>query len=436
MHKPKDHIFISYASEDFQIAKWLTCKLTSEGYKVWCDHIKLLGGESYPKDIDDAIRNRTFRLLGLISKYSINKDNPIKERTLALNISKERGIDFLIPLKLDNTPVTEIGWMISDLTYIPFNRNLSEGIDMLLCKLDSIGAPKTLTGGRKIAIKSYIPTDCLIKKKETVSLNCLEIKQIPRNILVFRSTPGIEGRDRSKVNSMWPCYTKSSKECFSFFWPSQDLFKTRQFELIDTIDWKKRENIAGIPTNNVIINLLKRSLRWKCIKLGLEPTSDNSKLYFPLEYSGGSKIKFRSYTGRIIPVTTASIRNYPRKYKYHVAPEFSVRDDITGDFVIQLRIGFYITDVNGDEFSTRTTNSLRKNISRSWGNHQWFIKYLAIVAFLTDGGDVIKVDADDNQQLIISSKLMTINVPYGLDDSAIADLKSTASGTPKESDVT
>lgn len=57
----RDHLFLSYATEDWPLAEWLTRRLTAEGYRVWCDRFKLLGGESYPKDIDMALEHETFR---------------------------------------------------------------------------------------------------------------------------------------------------------------------------------------------------------------------------------------------------------------------------------------------------------------------------------------------------------------------------------------
>jgi hypothetical protein len=53
-----DHLFINYATEDGEFAEWLTLRLTTEGYKVWCDRIKLLGGESglHPYDWTDKVR--------------------------------------------------------------------------------------------------------------------------------------------------------------------------------------------------------------------------------------------------------------------------------------------------------------------------------------------------------------------------------------------
>jgi hypothetical protein len=68
----RDHLFISYASEDGDFAEWLSVRLTAEGYKLWCDRTHLLGGESYPNDIDHAIKERTFRLLALLSHASRN----------------------------------------------------------------------------------------------------------------------------------------------------------------------------------------------------------------------------------------------------------------------------------------------------------------------------------------------------------------------------
>ncbi len=45
----RDHLFISYVTEDAALAEWLTLKLTPAGYRVWCDRVKLLGGESCPR---------------------------------------------------------------------------------------------------------------------------------------------------------------------------------------------------------------------------------------------------------------------------------------------------------------------------------------------------------------------------------------------------
>ena len=119
----RDHLFINYASEDGVLAEWLTLRLAAEGYKVWCDKVKLLGGESYPVDVDLGIKESTFRLISLLSKHSLKKPNPLKERTLAINLGKERKIDFVIPLNVDGLSPTQLDWMTNDLTFIPFHQS-------------------------------------------------------------------------------------------------------------------------------------------------------------------------------------------------------------------------------------------------------------------------------------------------------------------------
>jgi hypothetical protein len=40
---PRDHLFISYATENFALAAWLARRLASDGYAVWYDRFKVRG---------------------------------------------------------------------------------------------------------------------------------------------------------------------------------------------------------------------------------------------------------------------------------------------------------------------------------------------------------------------------------------------------------
>src|ERR1019366_314774 len=177
------HLFISYASEDGDLAEWLTLKLIAEGYEVWCDRVKLLGGESYPRDIDDAIKRRTFRLLHLLSRSSQDKPNPAKERTLALNIGRERHIDFLIPLNVDGLRAVELNWMTSDLTFIPFDESWAVGFAALLKKLRAINAPRPVAGtGLQQIANWYQAQDLPDTRDELLLSNRLEVTGIPSTV--------------------------------------------------------------------------------------------------------------------------------------------------------------------------------------------------------------------------------------------------------------
>src|SRR5262245_19174479 len=136
----RDHLFISYAWEDQAFARWLALRLTCEGYRVWIDQLRLLGGETWPNGSSAAIRTRTFRMLGLLSKHSIAKPNPVKERTLALSLAKKpamRGL--LIPLNVDGLAAADLDWLTSDITFIPFAASWGKGFAQLLKLLEREG---------------------------------------------------------------------------------------------------------------------------------------------------------------------------------------------------------------------------------------------------------------------------------------------------------
>jgi len=212
----RDHLFISYATEDFALAEWLTLRLTSEGYKVWCDRFKLLGGESYPRNIDKAMKEKTFRVLALLSHNSTSKDDPVKERTMALNIGKERGIDFLIPLNVDGLSPTELDWMTGDLTYIPFHKSWADGLSRLLKKLDSINTPKPVDNGKAIASNIYLNHLTLKHEPEQIFSNCIRLKQVPEEILEIQFRKSLTLNEEKTLRDRWAFYKKDSRVVFAF----------------------------------------------------------------------------------------------------------------------------------------------------------------------------------------------------------------------------
>jgi len=55
----RDHLFISYATEDGALAEWLTLKLTAAGYRVWCDLVGAARRSFFPPgELDSDSLNR------------------------------------------------------------------------------------------------------------------------------------------------------------------------------------------------------------------------------------------------------------------------------------------------------------------------------------------------------------------------------------------
>src|ERR1700692_4221438 len=107
---PRDTVMISHANpEDNEFTLWLALQLAKEGYRVWCDLTKLLGGEVFWDDIEQVIKTRAAKVLYVLSRTSNAKDGPLKELHFAQIVAKrERLKDFVIPLHLDNLPHGDI----------------------------------------------------------------------------------------------------------------------------------------------------------------------------------------------------------------------------------------------------------------------------------------------------------------------------------------
>jgi len=212
----RDHLFISYATEDSDLADWLTLKLTGEGYKVWCDRIKLLGGESYPQDIDKALEEQTFRLIALLSESSKSKPNPTKERTKALNIARARKEEFFIPLNVDGLAPDKMDWMSSDITFIPFMNSWAKGFYQLLEKLNKVGAPKSLLSGRETVCQWFSSQAAVETRKERLRSNIFQILDIPQKIIQYnlKNTPGREVVLKEWTRK-WPIFYQSDEEVWA-----------------------------------------------------------------------------------------------------------------------------------------------------------------------------------------------------------------------------
>ena len=137
-------IFISHATpEDSEITLWLTTRLTSLGYLVWSDITQLYGAEKFWKNIEDAIRNYSAKVVVILSRVAQEKDGVLNEIHTALNVEKKHNWDrFVIPVRVDDIPSTDIMIPLIQRNYIDFNHSWAEGLRNLLGFLEKSGVPR------------------------------------------------------------------------------------------------------------------------------------------------------------------------------------------------------------------------------------------------------------------------------------------------------
>src|SRR2546430_17564453 len=94
----RDMLFVSHANpEDNEFTQWLSLQLAKCGYPVWCDLTKLLGGETFWTDVEQALGTRTVKFLYVLSKTSNAKDGPLSTLPNRAHVKRNENLhDFFI----------------------------------------------------------------------------------------------------------------------------------------------------------------------------------------------------------------------------------------------------------------------------------------------------------------------------------------------------
>jgi len=382
----RTHLFVNYATEDGVFVNWLCLRLLREGYSVWCDRLKLLGGESYPADIDDAISNRTFRFIAVLSKNSIKKANPLKERTLALQLGRARKENFLIPLNLDGLPPTELGWMQSDLTFVPFT-NWKEGLAQLIKNLEQSQAPKANT---PTSVKELLEAgSCIKHEPEQLWSNLVPITSIPADLYRFEHELVMNEDAARAALKTWPHYRENATVCWAFQPPPPDL--TRQYKFAGRGSCRNWRTATGPDINfyNIGKRVLNASLRHALLALGLEEDKETGYVFFPNKPEF-SRFNFRTPTGSswLRAVGTRSFWSSGNKIsvRYHLSPVLSAWLDFGGRDVVRVRVRLFITELDGKAVKPTQMQARRKAICKSWWNYEWLMRVFAILQVLGGTG--------------------------------------------------
>ena len=128
----KNKVFISYAPEDYSIAKKLYDSLNQAGIASWLDTEDILPGQKWRASIKKAIINCSHFLI-LISKNSVSKIGYIqKEQKISLDLIEDlpNNAIFIIPARLDNTePLHEV---LKTLHWADFTTSYEKGLEQII----------------------------------------------------------------------------------------------------------------------------------------------------------------------------------------------------------------------------------------------------------------------------------------------------------------
>jgi hypothetical protein len=425
-------LFVSYAYEDQIFAKWLARKLAFYGYGVWIDQIEILGGESWVKEVDVAIKERSFRVLGLLSKASIGKENPRKERTLALQLGKQRKIeDFLITLNLDGA---QPDWTLSDISWISFRESWADGLRRILKKLEALNAPKIHAGNSAIA-KAALErgASLLSQKSETLTTNWMPFIKVSEVIRIF-DTSQLNKDQESLSRDRWPHYKLELGRAAAFS-PPPDEFASVVTQTKEVVHWPSVELIHDIMTHNVVSSLLKRSVHTWLIRAGCILGADYNSYYLPSPFQGESIYRFKDVADKQSYIRVAgSIRLYrpnsaPEVVTHHPSIRFMIRKTDFGSFVIQLRPGVALFDATHEPIRGRKVGPRTKKVTRAYFNEKWRKRLMAFSQLLS------QTASGDAASVLRLGPLVTLSTDWCLDESSFSPETVVEVEEPVQEDV-
>ncbi|MCR9264327.1 MAG: toll/interleukin-1 receptor domain-containing protein [Flavobacteriaceae bacterium] len=438
MNKKRETVFISHATpEDNDFTIWLASRLELLGYDVWIDKNKLIGGETFWKEIDSAIRNDTIKFLLVYSKNICynheagNIKNGINnEIELAKSIGFENNFkDFIIPLKIDNSPHNLfVGANV--LNHIDFSKGWGEGFKLLTKKLNTDSIPKKSTS--EISFKdwfetSYTSSNGILRKEEFYISSSWGFASLPDKFYL------IQYRNRKQANLVlenyqFPCHlTGNVIASFSKKYPTKfnidgkilEVFPIKEFE-IPLTDIVYGNGSVQFPKIIDKINLYK-SLITTCVhkifhNRGLKVYSFSNKksaYFFTPGILENDKVKF------LFPVTE-KVKNIQVLGKHldqmwHFA--LSIRPRVNPYFQISI-YNHLIFTTNGFNplDSNKKIQSNRRQKGKRMFNKQWRDLVLAYIQGLKDEENQIKLNVAKNEYVIMDEYPKILNSQFGYNE--------------------
>src|SRR4030042_37580 len=223
----RDMIFLSHSNpEDNEFTLWLALQLAREGYSVWCDLTKLLGGEDASKDIGVALSNRIVKFVYVLSKTSNEKEGPLQELTLAKKVAKKNMLhDFVIPALIDDLSTLDFNPEITRINAIPFRDGWPLGLKTLLDKLQRDGVQRDPARFCPASVRDWWKTRIsadlgVINREEEYFSNWFEI-ELPERIYFHKIKTSSIGDTEIEKKMKYPVICHN--QFFITFTESRDL---------------------------------------------------------------------------------------------------------------------------------------------------------------------------------------------------------------------
>jgi hypothetical protein len=406
--REREAIFISHAApEDNQFTIWLGAKLSTLGYEVWADVLRLRGGHDWQRRLEAALRDRARKVLLVANPGSVQKQGVRNEIQIASEVARTIKDDsFVIPLRLSaySSP-----FLIAQAQYINFERGWADGFRELILALDEYGVPHNHPGSTDVWREvQTIHARTLTNVSETLVSNWVSVSRVPPRIFFHpEESPQPEG---TQVRIPY------GNGHLSF--AGQLVKRRKQGATVRKTDALIAEgwNALGLPKQEgrkLITQLINLSLAdyLKRRNLGTYMMANRHEAFWMTKTTPSTKVSFNwnPYRGSRL----LQGRSSKRGVNWHFAVSPSYQAFPSRHICFRSRL-IFTTDGECPINSAARMHQLRRSFAKGWRNARWRDMLLAFLYWLSQGSNTLSIPVGATESIGLRLPPMLFTSPVGL----------------------
>lgn len=444
-------VFLSHATpDDNDFVVWLGTRLSAAGYEVWSDVTRLLGGEFFWKDIDDAIRRHAAKVVSCLSRASIQKEGVLNEIAISVATGKKLGsAEFTVPIRVDDLPYDEFPPQLINRNAIDFSGNWADGLSRLLKVLERDGVPRRAEGDSQQALNAWRVCHqqrarAVIETEERVESNWLPILELPSIVTLYEIGVPVSLGDVPRLASAvtWPHFVYArliggfgALDAFQ-----GDLGPTLPLKAAYTVETQaflqghpeEGPAIDGRDARNHVSNMLRQAWDRAMAGRGLsgyELANGSKAWWVPSGFLPEDKIRFVKPGGRKAWRQLVG-RDNPRHVFWHVG--FAAKPVLSPPLHLVLRPHVILTEDGKTPLDDRKRmNSLRRGVCKSWFNARWRDLVAGFAQWVGDGQETLRLPMGTAEMAIVGTRPFLFSVPMSL----AAEIIAVSPGAPTDSNT-
>lgn len=417
----KETIFISHAApEDNEFARWLALQLVGQGYNVWCDVIKLRGGEDWWKFIENEIRDSTIKFLVILSVASNQKDGVLKELAVAAKVKKSLNDDrFIIPLHIDTElSYDDINIELNRLNSINFKKSWASGLQDLLALFEEENIAKNNADFNKVSSiwsSIYLHNKQVSDEEEAYYSNWFPIVQLPKFLRLHKFKTFIP--EKYDLNDLPYPVARYGDYIVTFGWFDdflQSLPKTIHYNPLDSINiltdsiFSEQYDIQTIrqgEAKRILIQLLNKGFDKSIAK----KTVRSYQMANTVSYWIAKDVLEKDKHNKVLLVG----KQKDKHWHYGVSATTKMFPEKC--LVVNSHIWFTTNGVDLVD-SDAKQHSARRKQGKNWWNNDWRNKLIAFMQYISEEDGLFNIYVGSQEVAKVSSEPIMFLSPVKYND--------------------